>query len=193
MRLNDFWAGTFGDEYLARNRVDIEKRVPFWQSAVDFCTPATVLEIGCNAGWNISAIESIDNSIEVVGYDINASAVEEARSQGLQVERGDFFTALSKHPSGSFDLVFTAGVLIHLHPDDLRAAMNALITLSGRYVLAIEYEAEKEEAIDYRGHAGKLWKRPFGKLYEEMGLKLLALGNAEGFDDCTYWLLEKGA
>ncbi len=63
--------------------------------------------------------------------------------------------------------------------------------VSRKYVMAIEYEAEQEEMVEYRGHEGKLWRRPFGKLYQDMGLTLLAYGPAQGFDRCEFFLLEK--
>ena len=76
MKTEDFWAGQFGNEYLQRNQVNWQDRVPFWQSAVEFCAPTNALEVGCNAGWNLRAIQSVDQSIELYGVDVNAAAVE---------------------------------------------------------------------------------------------------------------------
>jgi hypothetical protein len=45
--------------------------------------------------------------------------------------------------------------------------------------------------IEYRGEKDRLWKRPYGKLYEAMGLTLVKAGPAEGFDRCDFWLLSK--
>lgn len=93
-----------------------------------------------------------------------------------------------------FDLVFTAGVLIHVEPEMLDQVMAAIIDASKRYVLAIEYANEVSIEVPYRGHEGKLWKRPFRLHYERMGLKLLRfgfVGEKEGFDDCAWWLLQK--
>ena len=191
MKTEAFWAGNFGNEYLQRNRVNWQDRVPFWQSAVEYCAPATALEVGCNAGWNLRAIQEVDSSIELFGVDVNAAAVEEARQQGFEVQHTSAVTIAGLYDAGSIDLVFTCGVLIHVAPEDLDPIMRAIVATSGRYVLAVEYAADEEEEIEYRGHAGKLWKRPFGKLYEQLGLKLLSVGEAGGFDDCVYWLLEK--
>ena len=184
------WAGAFGNAYLARNRVDWQARLPFWQSAIDFMHPANVLEVGCNAGWNLLAIHECDRSVELLGIDVNASAVEEARQNGLEVQQLGANALIGCHDAGSIDLVFTAGMLIHVSPQDLPATMQAIVATSGRYVLAIEYEAAEEEQVKYRENVG-LWKRPYGLLYQEMGLRLLSTGVAGGFDDCTYWLLEK--
>ncbi len=187
-----FWGGTFGNEYLQRCRVDWQERVPFWRSAVEFCGPATVLEVGCNAGWNLLAIQSIDPTIDCHGVDVNASAVNEARAQGINAEVGSALEIASKYGHESADLVFTAGVLIHVPPSDLERVMRAIIDTSARYVLAIEYQSDKEEEVEYRGHAGKLWRRDFGKLYQDLGLNLrVIMPKVEGFDQCAGWLFEK--
>lgn len=191
MKTEEFWAGEFGQAYTERNQVNYQDRVPFWQSAIEYCAPATALEVGCNAGWNLQAIQSVDQSIELYGVDVNATAVEEARQQGFEVQCASAASIAGLYEPGSIDLVYTCGVLIHIAPEDLDSVMRAIVATSGRYVLAVEYAAEQEEEIEYRGHAGKLWKRPFGKLYEQMGLNLLSVGEAGGFDQCVYWLLEK--
>ena len=188
-----WWAEGFGDSYHERNRVNWQERMPFWQSALEFCTPATVLEVGCGPGWNLRAIMARQPSIECHGIDINAGAVEEARQAGIEARCGTAVSIAGHYDAGSMDLVFTSGVLIHIPPEQLETVMRAIITTSARYVLAIEYDAEEAEEIDYRGHAGKLWKRPYGQLYQALGLKLLSQGVAGGFDRSTYYLLEKAA
>lgn len=187
-----FWAGEFGTSYLARNRVEWQARLPFWESAMDYTQAQSVLEVGCNAGWNLRAIQQVRPSAELYGVDVNAAAVEESRQAGFEAQHTDALGILALHEAGSIDLVFTAGVLIHVAPIDLEPVMRAIVTTSGRYVLAVEYAADEETEVEYRGHAGKLWKRPFGKLYQDMGLRLLAVvPEAAGFDDCVAWLLEK--
>jgi hypothetical protein len=63
-----------------------------------------------------------------------------------------------------------------------------------KHVLAIEYDAAAEEEVVYRGERGLLWKRNYGKLYEELGCRELMSGYLkaeDGFDNCTWWLMEK--
>lgn len=185
-----FWAGRFGTDYTCRNRVAWEGRVPFWQQILDITQARSVLDVGCNAGWNLHAIRSIDKTIDCMGIDVNVDAVGEARMNELDVielqatQAGRLFTS-------QFDLVCTSGVLIHVGPDELEETMRSIADASRRWVLAIEYEAEKEEAIEYRGNTEKLWKRPFGELYRDLGLALIAESEAKGFDRCCAWLMVK--
>ena len=191
MRTEDLWSGTFGAEYHVRNRVNWRERVPFWESAMQFTEAASVLEVGCGPGWNLQAIQAIAPNTELYGVEINAGAAEEARQSGFEVQNTNALGILGLHEPGSIDLVFTAGMLIHVAPADLESVMRAIVAVSGRYVLAIEYAAEQEEEVEYRGQKGALWKRPFGDLYQKLGLRLLSFGEAGGFDECIYWLLDK--
>lgn len=192
MKTTDLWAGQFGNDYTDRNRVEWQTRLPFWQSAIEFCTPGAVFEFGCNAGWNLHAIANVAPNMLLHGCDVNQKAVNEARAHGLEVQHVGAQGIVGLYPPGSMDLVFTAGVLIHIAPADLERTMRSLVELSGRYVMAVEYhEEEGEVEVEYRGHKGALWRRNYGKLYEAMGLQLLSQGEAGGFDSCTYYLLEK--
>lgn len=187
-----FWAGAFGKEYTQRNRVQWSQRVPFWESIFESLPlwPHNILEVGCNAGWNLNAIRHVDPDINLVGVDVCQDAVLEAEESGHECYVMDATQIATLDEK--FDIVFTAGVLIHVPPHELDAVMDSIIEASQRYVLAIEYAAETEEAIDYRGHEDKLWRRPFGKLYEAKGLTLVETGDAgHGFDRCQFWLMRK--
>jgi len=185
-----FWSGPDGDAYLKRNRVDWRARIPFWHDIMKFTGARSVYEVGCGAGWNLSAIrEASPHKVELCACEINEQAARQANYAGLMKIYNR--SAEDGIPLGAIELVFTAGVLIHVAPERLAAFMGRLVATSAHYVLAVEYVADQEEMIDYRGTPNLLWKRPYGKLYEDMGLKLLHTGVATGFDRCDYWLLEK--
>lgn len=178
------WSGEFGNEYLKRNRVDWRARVPFWEMILDKTGARSAFEFGCNAGWNLTALGKAGIMGHTLGYDVNEVALDQAENAGVDV------TYCYVEHTG-FELAFTAGVLIHISPEDLEETMQVIIDKSCDWVLAVEYDAFKEEEINYRGQDGLLWKRPYGKLYRDMGLTLVETGEAEGFDDCTWWLFRK--
>lgn len=184
-----FWSGDFGNSYTARNRVDWRARIPFWKRIIDRTGARSVYEVGTNCGWNLSAIRRAYPDVAVYGEDINERAVGQARTAGLKVSHIDDDGGWET--DGMFDIIFTAGVLIHVAPENLQAMMQQIVDASAQYVLAVEYAALQEEEVEYRGHSERLWKRPYGVLYAHMGLRLIDSGDAEGFDRCTYWLMEK--
>ena len=197
----DFWKGDFGTAYTARNRVDWRARIPFWDRLVAKYGFRSVYEVGANAGWNFSAIKHTIHGYNIVthGCEINGAARKQAENAGLSLEEELYFgthTGLAYNHSNEYELVYTSGVLIHVPPEELGAMMGAIVKASCDYVLAIEYESDQEEEVEYRGHTGKLWRRPYGKMYQDMGLELIEtgkLGGDDGFDKngVTFWLLRK--
>lgn len=188
---SEFWAGSFGTEYTQRNRVNWQDRVPFWQHILELTNAQSFLEVGTNAGWNLQAIRSLNQEAMMSGVDLNENALREAQAAGLDVEVAQGYDVAKIFGAGSCELAFTSGVLIHVPPEDLVSTMTAIRDVSSQFVLAVEYDSQEEREIDYRGHAGKLWARPFGAMYEALGLSLVETGEAKGFDQCRYWLLEK--
>lgn len=185
----EFWGNEFGDEYHQRNRVDWRARIPFWRDVIDLTGARSVFELGCGPGWNLSAIKRAFPDVQTYGDDINDMARWQAKTAGHEIcecSDADFDLAYA------CDLSYTCGMLIHVPPEELPDAMQLLIDASSQYVLSVEYESTEEEEVEYRGHSGKLWRRPFGKMYESMGLKLVKQWDAgPGFDRCVATLLEK--
>jgi pseudaminic acid biosynthesis-associated methylase len=189
------WAGDFGREYTERNRVEWERRRSCWELMLERTGARSVLEVGANAGWNLLALRAADPTIKLRGVDLNEAAIAEAKRNAFDVRKVRGSDVGTLWPA-RFDLVFTAGVLIHVAPDNLDITMRSIIAASARHVLAVEYASAQEEAVAYRGAEDQLWKRPFGQLYEEMGLELEVVGElrqGDGFDNCTYWLFRKAS
>ena len=185
MNTEDVWKGEFGDEYHKRNQVDWVKRIPFWATVLENIHPRSVCEYGCGPGWNLSAIKKVDPLIKVSGWDINHEAIIQANNAGVFVD--------DEEPNWpDAELVFSAGFLIHIPPDQIDHMIQSMINASYRYVMAIEYYSEHEEEITYRGQDDLLWKRPYGSILDAFDLKHVATtGNPAGFDDCTCWIFEK--
>ena len=189
-----WWAGDFGSSYVDRNKIDWRSRLDFWNDIVTAIKPKSVLEVGCNRGHNLKCLRDIDSTIALWGCDVNQKAIDEASDAGLAVSNTSVFD-LANEFIGGFNLVFTAGVLIHVSDEDLDRAVGCIVAASNRYVLGIEYDHATGEEIDYRGHAQRLWKRPFAEVYRRHGLNIISSGFlpslTSGFDDCTFWLCEK--
>jgi len=196
IRLEKMWSGEFGDAYVERNRVAGNVREPFWQKVLTEFSAQTVLEVGCNIGANLRWIAALRPPQQVYGVDINLKALNELRrtlpdvnamwSPGRELPFRDRW----------FDLVFTMGVLIHQPETTLPLVMAEIVRCSRRYVLCGEYFAEQTIEVPYRNQSGALFKRNYGRIYQELfpELRLIQqgfLGRDEGWDDVTHWLFEK--
>lgn len=186
------WAGEFGDAYTERNNPNWRDRLPFWEHIIDLTNAQSFLDVGTNVGHNLQAIRSINAEYIMSGIDVNRAALDHAQAAGLDVVEGRADQVLELFGPQAANLVVTSGVLIHIAPEDLTPVMQSIIATSSQYVLAVEYDAQEEAVVEYRGHLDKLWRRPYGRLYEALGLSLVEFGErAQGYDQCAWWLLEK--
>ena len=195
-RLEDLWAGGFGDAYITRNETAARGRDAFWTSMLQTYPVQSVLEVGCSTGPNLVWIARAVPGARVAGVDISQRALDSLR-QAIPGVRGVLAQARRlPFEDGRFDLVFTAGVLIHQPEVTLGAVMDEIVRCSRRYVLCLEYFAEQPVEVPYRGETGALFKRDYGRLYQgrhpELALRDRGfLPRSEGWDDVTYWWFEK--
>jgi len=202
--LNDqqqFWARTYAAEYMRKNsQFDKQSGVDCWMQMLAKAKDIrSVLECGCNIGRNIGFLNEVLPQAGKSIIEISEPAYEYVSSR-YQLDKAFNGPILaSKFEDNSFDLVFTMGVLIHIHPDELQANMKKIFDYSCRYVLMGEYFNRTPVMLDYQGEKDKLFKRDFGKLFiESFDVKLVDYGflwghlyDKAGFDDITWWLFEK--
>jgi pseudaminic acid biosynthesis-associated methylase len=187
----DFWAGNFGTQYIARNNSPelLASNLNFFAGAlraagrVDSC-----IEFGANVGMNL----------RMRGIEINAEAARQlGEFIGAQnVHHGSVFDDRGDEPS---ELALIKGVLIHINPDKLQLTYRKLYEASSRWILVCEYYNPVPTAITYRGHSDRLFKRDFaGEMLDAFpDLSLVDYGFAyrrdPAFpqDDITWFLLQK--
>jgi pseudaminic acid biosynthesis-associated methylase len=197
LRLEALWSGKWGDAYTKRNRFAAQGRQPFWQMILAAFPVRNVLEVGCNIGANLCWIAEQVSRHHIYGVDINEQALYELQQTlpGINTIRSS--ARQLPFRDGWFDLVFTTGVLIHQPPEIVPVVMTEIVRCARRYIVCGEYYAETLTDVPYRGQTGALWKQDFGKLYQQLfpALVLRKVGflsrTQGGWDDVTYWVLEK--
>jgi pseudaminic acid biosynthesis-associated methylase len=176
----DFWSGEFGNEYADRNEMDHAKWNEFYVSRygvsktdlnIEFLEgipkTSTILEVGCNTGMQLAGFDKLGYK-NLSGIDINPYALEKAK-QKLPAAKFSVGSALElPFADKSFDVVCVHGVLIHIHPKDVPAAIKELGRVCKKRILVMEYFSEETKEIKYRGNTEKLWKANFPKLFAEL-------------------------
>ena len=189
------WQGPFGDAYTDRNRIDWRVRYEAFRAILADLAIRRVLEVGCNRGHNLAALaEWLGPEAEITGVEPNDHALELARRAPPRVKAVSGTAFDLPFEDGHFDLVFTSGVLIHVAPDDLPAALGEMHRTSRRYLLAIEYGAEVETMVPYRGRDDLLFKRDFPAAFTDRFADLRLSGSGEwnwSGEEATWWLMEK--
>lgn len=171
---DEFWKGEFGDLYIERNLGLDAEALAFFSNALRRCNGIDeVIELGCGSGRNLKALSRL--GFETWGVEINEKVLH-------YVETGNVIRAslldFTKPEECQPELSFTRGVLIHIAPEDLQRAYERLYECTSRYILIAEYYAKTPTEIEYRGHAGKLWRRDFaGEILDKyQDLKLIDYG-----------------
>lgn len=195
-RIEALWAGEFGDAYLDRNIGAAEGRGPFWDGVMDRYPVHRVLEVGCTQGDNLIHLARHVPADRIWGVDINPVVLDALRGHVPGVHPVLGVARDLPFPDDSFDLVVTVGLLIHIPDEALEQVMGELVRVSSRYVLSGEYHADEPTRITYRGHDDVLFKRDYGRLYQEWFPELdlveeRFLTKDEGFDRVTIDLLAK--
>ncbi len=197
----EFWGVTYGKEYMEKNAgFDQSLGVQGWGTMLEKASDIkSLLECGSNIGRNIDFLQELLPESKKSIIEINKAAFEYVSSRHDLAEKFNGSIQDSSFPLGSFDLVFTMGVLIHIHPDNLLANMRKLYDYSNRYILIGEYFNRTPVMLPYQGEQDKLFKCDFGKLFlENHDVQLVDYGflwghlyDSAGFDDITWWLYEK--
>lgn len=177
------WTGRFGRAYTKRNIVDWRTRVPGFCEAAGHLGLTSILEVGCNRGHNLRALQAVYPHATIRGLEPQRYARRLAQADGLNVHDGTIYDI--PYDDESHDLVLTCGVLTHVPPDRLDDALSELARVSRLWVLLIEYAGEGEQ-VTYRGKPDMLWRRNYA-IWPTSRSGVLG----DEFDRTPYWLLEK--
>ena len=158
----------------------------------------SILECGCNIGRNIDFLEQVLPAAEKSIIEISDPAFKIVTGKN-KIKNAFHGTILESKFKDNFDLVFTIGVLIHIHPDHLVENMQKIFQHSKKYILLAEYFNRTPVSVEYQGQKDRLFKRDFGKLFlENFNVSLVDYGflwghvyDQAGFDDITWWLFAK--
>lgn len=185
-REEKFWSSNFGAEYLERNKFSNKELDQLYKNNFgisrsklnkDFLGKLklkNILEVGCNIGNQLIMLQS-QGFKNLYGIDIFSKAVQiaKSRTKNINIIQGSAFDLPFK--DNYFDLVFTAGVLIHINPKNLKKVMGEIYRTSNKYIWGYEYYNSKHIPINYRGNKNRLWKGDFAGIYRKFfpNLKLI--------------------
>lgn len=195
-----FWSEQYSDEYIKKNsKFNTELGLEGWNKMLNKTKNIqNLLECGCNIGRNINFLNIILPKVEKSVIEISSQALEIALKNN-KIKSSFNGPIVDAKFEEKFDLVFTMGVLIHIHPNDLIKNMAKIFDLSKNYILIGEYFNRTPVSIKYQGEDDRLFKNDFGKIFQtNFNLKLVDYGflwghiyDSAGFDDFTWWLFKK--
>jgi pseudaminic acid biosynthesis-associated methylase len=206
-KTEEFWTGPEGTNYAGRNADPkmVDHNLALFRNALTPMMVQTiqrVIEFGPNIGQNIAALKRLAPFAHAhfTGVEMNgdACAALSERFPDVTVYQGSMTNAVRAWGTG-YDLAMSKGVLIHVHPDELPAAYDALHDAAKRWIFVAEYHNPTPVEVPYRGQRDVLWKRDFAAEMLDRFPKLRMYaqsfaGKRHPFwpqDDLVWTLLEK--
>lgn len=196
-----FWSKDYAEDYIRKNSsFDLEMGIKAWAKMLNrISNIKSILECGSNIGRNINFLNHLLPEADKSVIEISKFAFDYVTKQYKIKNAFNGPITEANFPENSFDLAFTSGVMVHIHPDDLLYNMKKLFEFSSKYILIVEYFNRTPVMIEYQGQKNKLFKRDFGRLFiENFNVGIVDYGflwgyeyDYAGFDDGTWWLFEK--
>jgi len=125
--------------------------------------PKTILELGCGAGRNLWHVGRAFPDAEIFGIDINTAGVSSREMPSNVRIRQDNILELDWNALGRFDVIFTAGFLMHINHEDVRVLMRRIHEHSDRH-LHFELHGQSSEWDYHR------YPRSYRALMNELGI-----------------------
>lgn len=176
---NKEWSGEFGKSYTDRNNLSLDEIEQLYtdqfgvgqrelnhQFLGNLPRDLSILEVGCNIGIKLNFLAEMGFT-HLTGVDLQNYALNTAQARLPNAVLVQASALALPFANNSFDLVFTAGVLIHIHPERLATVLTEIYRVSRNFIWGMEYFAETYSEIFYRGHWNLLWKAPFAKHYQQ--------------------------
>jgi len=155
------------------------------QEYVRRCGPVRVLEFGCGFGRHLRYLRELPG-VEVHGFDQSEAMLAEMdwaepewRSE--RIRHGDPLGRLP-YEDGSFDVVFTVSVLIHVRPEDIDAVLRELLRVARWQILHVENPVSGKTVLGSEAHCG-CWVHDLAGAYRRLGHEIEVLPRCFELED----------
>ena len=133
--------------------------------------PESILEVGCNVGRNLQFLREAGFST-ITGIELSAKALDTLRrvypglADAVTLVNQPAEEALRPLASGSFDLVFSMAVLVHIPPPGADEVFEQMARVARRNIVTIE---------DEKLHTERHFPRDYERIFTRLGMRQLAV------------------
>ncbi len=176
----DYWqrrGEVYLDEISASGYLDRE--IFFQNMLIDFLGTvgfSSFFEAGCGFGWNIGRVKKDFPHSFVGGVDFSLSQLRNSNRYLADLETQVINGDACKLPlrDNSFDIGFSLGVFMNIHPNKIRAALNEMLRVCSKYIVHIEYDENNttRELRDKRAFKTNIVSHDYAALYRDLGAKI---------------------
>jgi ubiquinone/menaquinone biosynthesis C-methylase UbiE len=142
-------------------------------------------EAGCGFGWNIKRVKEVFPGVRVGGIDYSSTQLKSAKTylEGMDIQllRSD----ICRMPlaDNAFDIGFSLGVFMNLHPGKIMSAAGEMTRVCGKYIFHLEYDQDHTtpELKEKRAFKTNIISHNYQKIYQSLGKKVLEFKTYKDF------------
>jgi ubiquinone/menaquinone biosynthesis C-methylase UbiE len=142
-------------------------------------------EAGCGFGWNVGRVKREFPKVRVGGLDFSYTQLLNSHRflEGLDIGVANGDATRMPFTDNAFDVGFSLGVFMNIHPDKIRLALKELLRVCGKYVIHIEYDENNTtpELRDKRAPKTNIVSHDYPALYRELGAEVLEFRTYKDF------------
>lgn len=151
---------------------------------------SSIFEAGCGFGWNVKRIKKEFPQVKIGGLDFSFPQLRNSKFYQsdiiIPVALGDnFFMPLKNNV---FDIGFTMGVYMNIHPDKIDKAIDELLRVSKKYIIHLEWDQSntRRELREKRIFKTNIVSHDYKKLYEKRRKNILKFLTYRDFEHKFY-------
>lgn len=150
------------DVVATRSRM-LGRLVEKWLPPIESC-----LELGCGGGGNLAGLKQ-QGVKKVAGIDLNDRALAGSGLSADSFYHGDMVEKIGEIGDSAYDLVFSIGSLMCLHPYTAPDFWERLYRVAGKGVITVENEVNGSV---------RSWPRDYGWIFDRLGaVEMLSVKN----------------
>ena len=133
-------------------------------------------EAGCGFGWNIKRVKDDFPKTRVGGVDFSIGQLINAKTylkgSGISTVNGD--NCRLPYKDNAFDVGFSLGVFMNIHPSKIDSAIREIIRVSKKYIIHLEYDETytTEELREKRAIKTNIISHNYKSIYKKYGMRI---------------------
>lgn len=146
----------------------------------------SIFEAGCGFGWNVKRIKDEFPNAKIGGLDFSFPQLSNSR-----LYRKDIYMPVAQADAchmpwknGTFDIGFTMGVFMNIHPKNIGLAIDELLRVTTKYIIHLEWDQDNTtpELRGRRIFKTNIVSHDYKKLYGDRGKKILRFSTYKDFE-----------
>ncbi|WP_187170501.1 class I SAM-dependent methyltransferase [Salidesulfovibrio onnuriiensis] len=151
---------------------------------------SSFFEAGCGFGWNIGRVKRDFSDTFVGGVDFSLPQLRNSRRylEGMDIPVANADACKMPLADNAFDVGFSLGVFMNIHPDKIRLALSEMLRVCGKYIIHIEYDQNQTtpELREKRAFKTNIVSHDYASLYRELGAEVMEFKTYTDFGEAYY-------